>query len=68
VDLDANDEHILGYMENNMTKCEKLALSDFDVPQLQQFSFAFELSLDTFLLCVLYLPHRKDKIAFMAEN
>jgi hypothetical protein len=33
--LDVYDEHTLGYMENNMMKCEGLALAGFVAPQLQ---------------------------------
>jgi hypothetical protein len=36
VGLDVDDEHTLEYMENNKMKCEKLALTCFDVPELQQ--------------------------------
>jgi hypothetical protein len=36
VGLDVDDELTLEYMENNKMKCEKLALTGFDVPELHQ--------------------------------
>jgi hypothetical protein len=66
--LDVDDEHTIGYMESNMIKCEGLVLTGFVMPQLQLFPFAFEFSPGMSLLCGLYLPHRKDRTTFFAEN